>query len=78
VEVKGKGGVTVTEIDEVEDIVFFLEKTFDKGEGVLEGGGVEERGRHCEREVGLKKACWLDCECLDNCLKSHCKFFLLL
>ena len=46
-EVEGKGGVVVAEIDEVEDIVFLLEKTFDEGEGVSEGGGVEEGGRHC-------------------------------
>jgi len=42
VEVEGKGGVIMTEIDEIEDIVFFLEKMFDEGEGVLEGGRVEE------------------------------------
>ena len=48
-EVEGEGGVIVTELDEIEDVVFFLEKTFDEGEGVLEGGGVEEGGQHCER-----------------------------
>jgi len=46
VEVEGKGGVIVAEINEVEDVVFFLEKTFDEGEGVSEGGRVEEGGRH--------------------------------
>ena len=46
-KVEGKGGVVVTEIDEVEDVVFFLEKTFDECEGVSEGGRVEEGGRHC-------------------------------
>ena len=30
--------------------------------GVSEGGGVEEGGRHCKREVGSKKAYWLGCE----------------
>jgi len=49
VEVEGKGGVVVTEVNEIEDIVFFLEKTFDEGEGVSEGGGVEEGGRHFVR-----------------------------
>ena len=49
VEVEGEGGVIVTEIDEVEDVVFFLEEVFDEGEGILEGGRVEEGGRHCER-----------------------------
>jgi len=63
VEVEGKGGVVMTEIDEIEDIVFFLEKMFDEGEGVPEGGRVEEGGRHCKREVCSKKACWLSCEC---------------
>jgi len=63
VEIEGEGGVAVTEVDEFEDVVFFLKKTFDESEGVLEGGGVEEGGRHCKREVGSKKACWLSCEC---------------
>jgi len=63
VEVEGEGGVIVTEVDEVEDVVFLLEETFDKSEGVLEGSGVKKGGRHCRREVGLKKACWLSCEC---------------
>jgi len=49
VKVKGKGGVTVTEVNEVEDTVFFLEKMFYEEEGVSEGSGVEEGGRHCER-----------------------------
>jgi len=62
-EVEGEGGVVVTEVDEVEDIVFFLEEAFDEGEGVLERSGVEEGRRHCKREVGSKKACWLSCEC---------------
>ena len=48
-KVEGKGGVVVTEVDEIEDVVFFLEKTFDEGEGVPEGGGVEEGGRHFVR-----------------------------
>jgi len=48
VEVEGKGGVVVAEIDEVEDVVFLLEETFDECEGVSEGGGVEEGRRHCE------------------------------
>jgi len=56
VEVEGEGGVAVTKIDEFEDIVFFLEKAFDEGEGVSERGGVEKGGRHCEREVSSKKA----------------------
>jgi len=63
VKVEGKGGVTVTEVDEVEDAVFFLEETFDEDEGVSERGGVEKGRRHYEREVGSKKACWLSCEC---------------
>jgi len=63
VEVKGKGGVAMTETDEVEDVVFLLEETFDESKGVLEGGGVKEGRRHCKREVGSKKACWLSCEC---------------
>jgi len=54
VKVKGEGGVFVTEIDEAEDIVFLLEETFDKGKGVLEGSGVEERRRHCRRLVQRK------------------------
>jgi len=78
VEVKGEGQVVVTEVNEVEDIFFLLEEAFDKSEGVLEGGRVEKGGGHCKREVGSKKACWLGCECLDDCLKNHCKFFLLL
>jgi len=49
VEVEEKGGVIVTEIDEVKDVDFFLEKTFDEGKGVSERGGVEEGGRHYER-----------------------------
>jgi len=62
VEVEGKGGIVVAEIDEVEDVVFLLEETFDECKGVSEGGGVEEGGRHCKREVGSKKAYWLGCE----------------
>jgi len=49
VKVKGEGGVVMAEIDEVEDIVFFLEEMFDESKGILEGGGVEEGGRHCKR-----------------------------
>jgi len=63
VEVEGEGRVVMTEVDEVEDVFFLLEEAFDESEGVLEGGGVEKGGRHCEREVGSKKACWLSCEC---------------
>jgi len=48
-KVEGEGGVVVTEIDEVEDIVFLLEKMFNEGKGVLKGGGVEKRRRHCKR-----------------------------
>jgi len=56
VKVEGEGRVIMTEVDEVEDIFFFLEEAFDESEGVLEGGRVEKGGRHCEREVGSKKA----------------------
>ena len=49
VKVKGEGGVIVAEVDKIEDIVFLLEKTFNEGKGILEGGGVEEGGRHCRR-----------------------------
>jgi len=56
VEVKGEGRVVMTEVDEVEDIFFLLEEVFDESEGILEGGRVEKGGRHCEREVGSKKA----------------------
>ena len=62
-KVEGEGGVVVTKVDEVEDIVFFLEKVFDEGKGILERGRVEKGRRHCEKEVGSKKACWLRCEC---------------
>jgi len=48
-EVEGEGGIIVAEVDEDEDVVFFLKETFDEGEGVTERGGVEEGGRHCER-----------------------------
>jgi len=63
VEVEGEGGVVVAKVDEDEDVVFFLKKTFDEGKGVPERGRVEEGGRHCKGEVGSKKACWLSCEC---------------
>jgi hypothetical protein len=46
VEVEGESGVVVTEVDEVENVLLFLEEAFDEGEGVLEGGRVEEGGRH--------------------------------
>jgi len=55
VEVKREGGVIVTEIDEVEDIVFLLEETFDEGEGILERGRVEEGGRHSVRGVCFQR-----------------------
>jgi len=63
VKVEGEGGVIATEVDEVEDIVFFLEETFDESEGILEGGRVEKGGRHCKRGFGFKESCWLSCEC---------------
>ena len=47
-EVEGEGGVAVTEVNEIEDIVFFLEEAFNESKGVLEGGRVEEGGRHGE------------------------------
>ena len=53
-EVEGESGVVVTKIDEVKDVVFFLEKTFNEGKGVLKGGGVEAGGRHCKRLVRQK------------------------
>jgi len=40
-EVKGEGGVTVAELDEIEDIFLLLKEMFNEGEGVSEGGGVE-------------------------------------
>ena len=49
VEVEGEGGVVMTEIDEVEDVVFLLEETFDESKGTLKGSRVEKGGRHCER-----------------------------
>jgi len=48
-EVEGEGGVVVAKVDENEDVVFFLKKTFDESEGVAEGGRVEKGGGHCER-----------------------------
>jgi len=63
VEVEGEGGVIVAKIDEIKDVVLLLKETFDESKGILERGGVEEGGRHCEREVCSKKACWLSCEC---------------
>jgi len=57
-EVEGKGGVIVAEIDEIEDIFFLLEETFNKGEGVSEGSGVEKGGRHCRRWLGFKESLW--------------------
>jgi len=48
VKVKGEGGVIMAKVDEIEDIVFLLEETFNEGKGILERGGVEEGGRHCE------------------------------
>jgi len=47
VEVEGEGGVIVTKVDEIEDVAFLLEEAFDESKSVLEGGGVEEGGRHC-------------------------------
>jgi len=55
-KVEGEGGVIVTEINEVEDVFFFLEKTFNKGEGVLEGSRVEKGRRHCRRWFGFKES----------------------
>jgi len=49
VEVEGEGGVIVAKVDENEDVALLLEEAFDEGKGVLERGGVEEGGRHCER-----------------------------
>ena len=77
-EVKGEGGVTVTEVNEVEDILFLLEEAFDEGEGVSEGSRVEEGRRHCRRGLVSKKAYWLSCKCLDDCLKNYYKSLLLL
>jgi len=56
VKVEGEGGVVLAEIDENEDVALLLEEAFDEGKSVSERGGVEEGGRHCEREVGSKKA----------------------
>ena len=45
-KVEGEGGVVVTEVNEVEDVAFLLEEAFNEGKGILEGGRVEEGGRH--------------------------------
>jgi len=55
VEVEGKGGVIMAEVNEVEDIAFLLEEAFNEGEGILEGGGVEEGGRHCEERGFVRR-----------------------
>jgi len=34
VEVEGEGGVVIAKVDEVEDIVFLLEETFDEAYGL--------------------------------------------
>ena len=55
-KVEGEGGVIVAEVDEVEEIVFLLEETFNESEGILEGGRVEKGGRHGKRGLVSKKA----------------------
>ena len=62
-EVEGEGGVVVAKVDEVEDILFFLEKMFDESKGILERSRVEKGGRHCGRGLVSKKAGWLSCKC---------------
>jgi len=67
-EVEGEGRVILTEVDEGDD-VFFLPKEVAEVDG---GGGKRSgvEGRHGKNEeVGSKKAGWLSCECLDDCLR---------
>jgi hypothetical protein len=46
VEIEGKGGVILTLIDNVEDVVFVLKKTFDEEGGGDKGLGVENGSVH--------------------------------
>ena len=77
-KVEGKGGIVMAKVYKVENIFFLSKEAFEEGEGVPEGSRVEEGGRHYRKGLVSKKACWLGCECLDNCLRDYCKFFLLL
>jgi len=73
-EVEGEGRVVLTEVDEGDD-VFFLSKEVAEVDG---GGGERSRveGGHVKNEeVGSKKAGWLGCECLDNCLRTLLQMF---
>jgi hypothetical protein len=45
-EVKGKGGVVLTLVDNVEDVVFILNEAFDEEGGGDEGFSVENRSVH--------------------------------
>jgi hypothetical protein len=61
-KVEGKSGVVLTMIDEVEDVIFILEETFDEEGSSDERFGVEDGSVHDEKRFGCEEAVWLGCE----------------
>jgi hypothetical protein len=61
-EVEGKGGVVLTMINEIEDVIFVLEEAFNEEGGGDEGFSVEDGSVHDEKRFGCEEAVWLGCE----------------
>ena len=69
-EVEGKGGVGMTEIDEVVDMFLFFKEVMDVEDGFRESRGLEHRGRHCIRRLVREKLVGSTVNLLDNCLRN--------
>jgi hypothetical protein len=61
-EVERKGGVVLTMIDEIEDVIFVLEEAFDEEGSGDERFSVENGGVHDEKKLSCEEAGWLGCE----------------
>ena len=55
-EVEGEGGVVLADVDEVEYIIFMLDKAFNEEGGGEEGVGVEVASVHVYEEDELQES----------------------
>jgi hypothetical protein len=69
VEVERKGGVILTMVDDVEDVVFVLKESFNEESGGDKGFSVERGSVHDEKGCFAKKLVGLVVS-LDDCLKK--------
>jgi hypothetical protein len=77
-KVEREGGIILALVNNVENMIFVLNETFNEEGGSDKGFSVENGGVHDKRRVGLLRKLFGLIANLDNCLKNYCKFFLLL